>query len=722
MVEAKIVEFGNDFLDIIAKDITKDITEDRKLLIITPNRRSSLFLKYKIAKNIGKPIFSPDIYPIHDLVKELYYRYIPNPKKIANALEESWIIYNIIKDFFSEETFKEWHNSLLWSTRIAGTFREFILELKEPENIISIEVESEKLNKIMSDLGNIYKRYKETLEKFNIIPESALLPELINQDLKLDYNKIIIAGLFALTKAENVFLKKISQDKPTVIYWHVDKDDIKEPILRLISDWKISMNNIKIVESQSKVNINFIETYSLHSEIEEVKKKVLEIGFDKNPESIAIISIKPENSIPLFISLRNITEDINVTAGVPFKKTSLYNFIKEILTLVISEENNKYPTEGFISLLESIDDKTIVELIDKIMKFGATFISIDKIEELIGNNSKSRIWEDIKNIIMSMRKIKTFKEMSNIIKDILRFYLENLKSETEAQFILYLIEYLTPILEESIFSEEEMTFKSIAQITLKTIEKVTIPLEGEPLKGIQIMGLLESRNLTFENIFLIDVNEGCIPTTGNIDTILPDSVKAQLGLKKKTDIEEIEFYYFERAVKSSKNAYILWQSNISSSSDALLSKLIRSRFVERLIWEIEKDKKQMLPENLIKRVSLTISPKILKENEPLKKTESRENILEVIKILSPSKIELYLQCPLKFYYQEIFKLGRRNRITEVRYDEIGIIIHETLKELFLSFNPYKKTPFEVKKSYLSFEKVKSILEGKIRSSNYIKNL
>lgn len=718
-MEVNIIDFGYDILDIVAEDIlTNENLKD--ILVITPNRRSALFLKYYLAQKAKKPLISPGIFALEDFIREVYFKYSKNPKRILNIYEQGWIIYNITKEYFDDPFFKNWANFMLWSIRIANTIAEFLKELKEPKDILFVEVESERLKTILTNLGNIYKKFTEKLKELNATTNELILKEMKDEDIEIDFNKIYLVGMFILTKSELSLIKKITKDKTTKIYIHMDPLDIKKHTKEWLRELGISERELKKLKSDNTTNIKFIESYSLHAEIEILKDKVKEIGFSRDPKKIAIVSPVKENALPVYIAIKNLTDEVNVTIGFPFKKTSLFRFLKELLTLNLTEKDNYYDSDNVISILEALNSIESLIMVDKITSYGAKYINLETLNSILSNFV---LWKEINGIISKTKKIRRLKEASDLIKESLKIYTKYNSKDTEVAFAISILDSVTPILEDSIFSEEELDSKSLARIVLSLLERVHLPLEGDPLRGIQIMGMLETRNLSFENCFIIDVNEGFYPTIEEVDTIIPEGLKYSVGLRKREDIEEIEYYYFERLIKSSKNSYILWQSNITTGEDGISTKLTKSRFIERLLWEIEKKRRIINPPDLIEIHHFRISPEILKKEDPIPKETDRDRILQTINQISPSKLILYLSCPLKFYYSEIINLKPKMDIKEIRHDVIGNIIHETLNDYFLSFSPNGEPPIALTdKNKLSFDKLWAIFEQKVKNSEELSKM
>jgi len=198
-----------------------------------------------------------------------------------------------------------------------------------------------------------------------------------------------------------------------------------------------------------------------------------------------------------------------------------------------------------------------------------------------------------------------------------------------------------------------------------------ISFQGLPLKGLQILGLLETRSLNFDCVFLLDANEGVLPSGESFDSLLPLPVRAALGLPLHYRNEEIYRYHFQHLVSSTRRAHIFYRQT---------EKDFRSRFVEKLVWERERDAGQrgVLPAEPVElNVSLRPSPGFEVAKSP--------EVLEVLGEMSfsPSGLNSYLRCPAQFYFSRVLRLEERSRMSgEQDPAKVGLVLHQVLERLY----------------------------------------
>jgi len=259
----------------------------------------------------------------------------------------------------------------------------------------------------------------------------------------------------------------------------------------------------------------------------------------------------------------------------------------------------------------------------------------------------------------------------------------------ENEFLYCLEAEVIPALEGALFGDERMSQRLLFNLLRRIVSMSRTPFEGHPLVGLQVMGLLETRLLSFERAVIIDVNEGVLPSHDEVDPLLPPQLRPAVGLPPKEREEEIVWYHFERLVRSSKEVYLIWQSSIASG-EGLEEKSVRSRFVERLLWEEERKAGRLLEEEAVKRVPLDIPPSCFLPREGLDKDRRKVRNFIMAKSskdgLSPSLLNTYLQCPLKFYYRYILGLRPREEVVEdMDATALGEVVHKALEEYFRPF-------------------------------------
>ncbi|MFZ1946421.1 MAG: PD-(D/E)XK nuclease family protein, partial [bacterium] len=259
----------------------------------------------------------------------------------------------------------------------------------------------------------------------------------------------------------------------------------------------------------------------------------------------------------------------------------------------------------------------------------------------------------------------------------------------DSEFLHALAEQVVPSLEDTLFAGETMSRGLLFSLLRDLVAMTRVPFEGEPLRGLQVLGLLETRLLSFDRVIIVDVNEGVVPAHEDVNPLLPDPLRPAVGLPSKEKEEAITRYHFERLVGSAREVHLVWQSSTTPSASGLEGKKTRSRFVEALLWGEEAKAGRLLDETIERQV-LAIPPQALARSEGLAKTEAEAAaVTEFIKSqaagqgLSATLLNTYLRCPLQFLYSYILDLSvPASPLEEVDSADLGVMIHRAMEAYF----------------------------------------
>ena len=221
---------------------------------------------------------------------------------------------------------------------------------------------------------------------------------------------------------------------------------------------------------------------------------------------------------------------------------------------------------------------------------------------------------------------------------------------------------------------------------------MSLPFEGTPLGGLQVLGFLETRNIKFENVFFLDANEGVIPNVSKEESILPTTVREHLGISTYRTKERVAKYYFDVLIKSCKNAHFFYIDD---------SKTQRSRFLEELYWEEEKRLGSINAQKKIKSIEYKINLK-KEESSTVEKTDDIIDYFENNFRYSASAVNAYLHCGLKFYYTYALKLRDEGKLAgDIEKKDIGTIVHSVLEKYFNNYKDKVLTPDDISLGFLN---------------------
>ena len=684
------------FLKIVLSELTKNKVNLSDCIFILPNKRAGLFLKEALSYTIEKSVFSPDILPIDDFITSL-----SGLSKISNTelLFEFYSVYKLNtkkKEQNNFEDFIKWANILLndfddidreladsdavfnylqaindldhWSldedkTSIVKNYMSFWKDIKVYYSQLSCHL----LNKSKGYQGLIYKEAINNLESY-----------MSSNSKKLH----VFLGFNALYKSESIIVQELLQSEMAKIFWDIDKVNINSEynssghyINQYITTWPYyNSNKIDIISNNysTKKNISVIGTAKNIGQAKYIGE-IIEKLENKSLNNTAVVLGDEKLLTPLLNSIPNKTEDLNITMGLPIKLSSTASLFDNLLKLH-SENKKSFYYKNVISILshELITPLLNTSEGDICKIIHTNNIVYSNLNTLIKINKSNR---EILELLLSNWD-NTNNAINNCIKVIYRIkeYFDNNRDEKKITFeYLYHFNKLFNKLKLLQSSYEHInSVGTLHSLYREIIKNEKVPFSGEPLKGLQVMGILESRVLDFETVIISSLNEGILPTGNKSSTFIPFDVRIQHNLPIYKDKDTIYSYHFYRLLQRAKNIYLLYNTEPDVINGGEMSRFIRQLEIEN----IHKVNHQILvPKTpIIKKKLIEID----KNSNILKKLDEIEK-----KGFTASMLINYIRNPISFYYQTILEIPDENQMEEtIAYNTIGSVIHNTLEELY----------------------------------------
>ncbi len=574
---------------------------------------------------------------------------------------------------------------------------------------------------------------KKSTQGFNYITACRLIGGDLQTGLSDEFEHIYFNGLIALTKAEAHVVGKLLSADTASFYTQAAPDyelsgDTKTDG-KLLDELRASLDNADINYMgplatrpyENEMKPVYHEAVDTHSEVVSVSsilsdntakegRNGLPAPVNLKPDDIAIILPAPDPLIPLLTQvMKFLGADLNITMGYPLKRTPLYALLDTIIRAQDSKkEDNSYYSVDYLKVLRHPYIKGLFEgyarilvhqIEDYLIKQHLTFLRLDELEhngELLGATADRLITigqkdisqEQLGNYLKDVHRLffkvfepghRTTMEFAESIYAIVA-YLSKFSNALDYIFspayISYFIE-LIDALKATDFSSQPMDKHRLFELFRYYTESQAIPFNGTPLKGIQIMGMLETRSLKFKKVIMFDCNEGVIPATGKYEPILPLKVKQYLKLPAYRDNEELSRYHFRRLIYGADEIHLLYKKDDASA---------RSRFLEELIWDAEKAKKTIDVSDITYPVFST-EIKNVAHAEVRKDDHIVKTIKQIIsRKLSPTAIDTYLNCPMEFYYKYVLGFREQEELEQdIEARDIGTTVHYILKEFYTPY-------------------------------------
>ncbi len=686
--------FISDTLDHILK--TTKSFED--VVFILPSQRAKVFVKQTLKDKISVG-FLPEVINIEQFINQV------SGIEKADSIQLLFHFYSIYKGAekqpVSFDVFASWAFTVIQDfneldQHLINT-KEIFLYLRDIQRLKKWSVEGDfKETALMEDhysflekLNIYYNAFYKFLKENKIGYQGLMYRESCKKiDLFLDKNaskKFFFVGFNALNTAEEFLFQKVLENRNSDIYWDIDTAFFKSNhqagrfIRRYKKEWRYYEKNEVKTLGDTFSKPKHIEVIGASKNTTQIKYagEILEKITDFKNTALVLAD---ETLLPITLnSLPKNINAINITMGYPLKDVPTTNLLFSIFQLFVSQDKlqktvvNEFYHKDVIRFLKH---QSIYKLLpeidafsDDIAKQNQTFIKQSDINKLLQNTSS-----DLKEVIVSIfNSYSSIDEFIERIINLINFLKEDV-SDLEKE---YLFRFYTTFTQLKTLQSEFKYFpdlKTLALFFRQLISSESLSFQGEPLRGLQLMGMLETRVLDFENIILVSTNEGILPASSQQNSFIPFDVKVEFGLPTYREKDAIFSYHFFRLMQRAKNVFIIYNTehDVFGSGE-------KSRFVTQL---------EMMRTDIVQKV---ISPKVEAQNKVLKEVQKNEAVLERLKEIakkgiSPSALTNYLYNPISFYKQKILELKEFEDVEEtVAYNTLGTVVHETLDELYTPY-------------------------------------
>lgn len=632
-----------------------------------------------------------------------------------------------------------------WGRRLAGLFEDCFNNNRVPDGFFHLEDELMPFAEaILSRLGSLYRRYIAALEVRGWTTKGFMAQKSVEalsggaKPLLLTTRKnIYLAGFYSLNGTENLLFRKLWLENGAEVIIHADPAVAKGRghwSCAAFQDWQkswgapLEVRKYAYEKTRNAPEISYYAGYDLHSQLAFLRSNIHKQGRERGQELEDTAVILPDTTLLLPVLHHIQADDVNISMGYPLSNTALQRFIEAVLSL---HENFRdgYYWKDCIRLLRQpyikmLDDSEPVggrklwrELLLKVehkLRSGRRYIELsviveDCLTELEPGESLEKVlqlWKSVRLVCLDMwREIGDLSGLAKTLESLLNLLLERgesiwprfpIDAECLSRFALSLI----PELKGSSMTNEPLPQTALFSIFRELAEAERVPFDAYPLTVLQIMGLLESRLLSFKSIFILDATDDLLPGGLQNDPLLPDSLRAELGLPDSARRQRLTAYYFFRLLQSAEDVHIFWQEGVEPQG-VLDGKRLRSRFVEELIWREEQKRGRLLepkqhqlqatPElpplladGPLRRIGSRLTPFKLK-NRNIIVTAKAENRLKQILSgpISATRLNNYMRCPAAFYYKELAGLQPTSTVIE---DEdpasVGNLFHQVLKDFY----------------------------------------
>ncbi|MBS0011204.1 MAG: PD-(D/E)XK nuclease family protein [Bacteroidales bacterium] len=687
--------------------------------VVFPNNRSVLFFRKYMSELISKPIFMPSLHTISSLIAGRSKLSLAEPVQLVLELYDVYLKAGNRKESLDEFYY--------WGEMLINDFDDIdkylvdpeqlftnIADLKEidqkfgglDEEIISIikqfwinfsasnmTPEKTEFISVWQTLSRVYNAFRDKLEARGLAYEGMIVREQAGQ-IKAAPEKWMqetdlfhFVGFNALNKGEREILRELKKSGRARFYWDYEQwyvnDNEHEAghfIRQNLSEFPDDADHAESREARCSVNI-----YSAPSDVAQAKlipSLIEDDVISDDPNETAVILADENLLLPVLNSLPETVRNINVTMGYPLFQTPVYSFVNQLLRLQKNRSGHGQDAAFYYNdVLNILQHQYIV--------FNYPRDAAAIIEETRQKNMlRIKLASLQMNELFRMIFTDVFNSIS-YIQDILSFISELLEKEEDneeggqaglslqQEYIYSLIlplNQLAGIMQESDTKPGIDLYSSLAD---RIMRKIVIPFSGEPLQGVQVMGILETRSLDFKNIIFLSANEGKIPKTPAGNSYIPYNLREAFGLPTIRHYDAIFAYYFYRLFQRAQNINFIYNSSAEGTRSGEMSRfLLQLKYGDRYKASFMDTRFNIVP-------PARVGEAIVRTSRINKAFESLFITGDKARYLSPSGINTWITCKMKFYYRYIAGLKEAEEIMEeVDHMAFGNILHHMMKELY----------------------------------------
>ncbi|OCB77334.1 PD-(D/E)XK nuclease family protein [Flavobacterium crassostreae] len=700
------------FLDKIAQTLIQDYSDKLSdTVVVLPNKRAKVFLIEALKKQVTSNILSPEIISIEDFIQDIAAIRAIDPIELLFEFYQVYLSITIKSQQQSFELFANWAKMLLQD------FNEIDRYLLDPTHVLSYLKDIEDIKKWGIEVENKTQLLENYIDFWKLLPNyyQSLYAHLLQKGIgyqgliyrqavanlesfsKTITNKqYVFAGFNALNASEEKIIQHLVAANQAKIYWDADQSFLNDPyhdaglfLRRFKANWKHYKSNPFewIVDdfSQTK-NIHVIGTPKTIGQAK-IAGNIIETMLSEHPEvsldKVAIVLGEENVLVPLLYALPSSVGALNITMGYSSKNNPAQILLAKLFKMH-TNALSRNATSYVLYYKDVLDILThpLVEpyaqsskLVHTINQNNYTFVSQQKIIELNPEPTELFLllftkWDTGSMAVLHMLTTLLLTIKNNLSND-------NEEEKITKAFVFAIFKVINKLI--NYYSQHEHIDKidTLHAIYKQVIDLAAVSFEGEPLHGLQIMGVLESRVLDFDTVIVTSMNEGKFPAGKSQNSFIPYDVKRELGLPTFKEKDAIYTYHFYHLLQRAKTIYLLY----NTESDGLDAGE-KSRFITQL--EVEKQPNH----NLSHQIYNATLPE--KAYTPMVIEKSATVLIRLKEIalvgFSPSALTSYIRNPIQFYFQKILRIQEVEEVEEnIALNTLGTIIHETLKVLYEPF-------------------------------------
>ncbi|MDE0470905.1 MAG: PD-(D/E)XK nuclease family protein [Ekhidna sp.] len=691
--------------------------------VVFPNRRAGLFLKKALSKKVDRPVWSPTVLSLEDFL------FSSSDIKKADPLA---LIFELYEAFKSQQVRAEGFESFyFWGEMLLKDFEEIDHYLVDPKQLFTYVKDDRQLAEDFSFLNPdqeaiikkfwqgflpastktqeqfvatwkillpVYEEFKRRIREKKIGYAAHIYRELLTKSAESkesvkhpDNKPLLFAGFNVLTLAEEKLIKHFISENKAEILWDIDtyyvdstEQEAGEFLRRYKSD-NVFGTSFPTSPPRRIKEKKDIEITGVALEVGQAKLAGQEIAdlIQSGVKSEEIVIVLPQDYMlfPVLNAIPDTVHKLNVTMGYPLKDTPLFGLLESAIEL---QEQARFSPDNGLSFYH----KPTIDILSHPYLYKEDKNPLNGFIKAIKRSNKIRIFQqEISALQLPVlhtifRQVNDQSDLTNYLQDIVKVLgdqvIERLGLERE---YLYHFQQLLARLEEMLTGEQHTAIdtKTFKRLFRKVTRSVRMPFSGEPVEGLQIMGVLETRNLDFKHVFMLNMNEDIFPASQRTGSFIPYRIRKAFDLPTFETQDTIYAYLFYRLLQRSKKLSFYYNLSADFGLSGEVSRFIRQLELESGLAIKHKKLNNSIQVHEIKPIAIEKTADVLKRLE----IYTNAALEETPRRLSASALNSYFDCKLKFYFRYVLRLFSAEEMSDdLDARRFGNVLHKTLEYLY----------------------------------------
>jgi hypothetical protein len=692
--------------------------------VVFPEKRPAYYLRRALAENAGGAIIPPRADSLDAFVDKVFGERLGLGGRPIGAMDAAALLFDLHRgapDRLGRESFLDADQFFPLGVKIFRDLEEIEAAGATKEDLIRVdalgdEAIPEETRERLQKLSYFHENFYDRLSGLGLTtPASRLRTVAARLDPRLfdDIDDLVLAGFFSLSKLEIAVAK-------TILGWPNSRLILLKGagIEKVLDDLAIEDPGIRAAamapDPGPETHLTFTKSPDVHGQLAALNAALsgrLEDPGKFNERQVIVLPAA-ETLFPLYQqTLAALGEGrFNISLGYPLARTPVASFFERLLEVVQSMDDGRVYAPHYLRLvlhpyaknfyfpgLERRADLTriLIHAVEDVLVRRRTkvFWSLAELEEdadirtlvqertagVEGAPAPAEFLAHLAAIhaaiLAPFRSIRDVGDFAAKLSGVLDHIYEHSTARLHYFFHPYAEAFTVQLEELSRSLLRTLVFRdpaSYVSLLRKIVASASVPFLGTPLGGLQVLGFWETRGIPFEEVFLLDANEGILPSFSRSDSLLPAGVRQALGLPTYRDQERRLGYHLDALIRGAGEVHVFFVDNDEREP---------SRFVERLLWEAQKKEGEKTTGRFVRSVEYRVDLAAA-DPAPVPKTPAVADFLRGLRY-SATALDTYLQCPLRFYHAYVLGLSEKEEVAErMEKKDIGTFVHAVLEEFF----------------------------------------